>query len=97
MLLTGRQLTARSALKYGLVDEVVPNEILLEAASEIATGGKRERRQRREELTRLKRLFMENRLGRKIVLGQARKKVIAKTRGKLSGAAQDHRRGSYRA
>ena len=36
MILTGKQLRARQALKAGLVDEVVPHAILLEAAVERA-------------------------------------------------------------
>jgi 3-hydroxyacyl-CoA dehydrogenase/enoyl-CoA hydratase/3-hydroxybutyryl-CoA epimerase len=36
MILTGKQLRARQALKAGLVDEVVPHSILLEAAVELA-------------------------------------------------------------
>lgn len=36
MILTGKQLRARQALKAGLVDDVVPQTILLEAAVELA-------------------------------------------------------------
>src|SRR5690606_36851673 len=36
MILTGKQLRARQALKAGLVDDVVPHAILLEAAVELA-------------------------------------------------------------
>jgi 3-hydroxyacyl-CoA dehydrogenase/enoyl-CoA hydratase/3-hydroxybutyryl-CoA epimerase len=36
MILTGKQLRAKQALKVGLVDEVVPHSILLEAAVELA-------------------------------------------------------------
>jgi 3-hydroxyacyl-CoA dehydrogenase/enoyl-CoA hydratase/3-hydroxybutyryl-CoA epimerase len=35
MILTGKQLRARQALKAGLVDDVVPQSILLEAAVEL--------------------------------------------------------------
>jgi 3-hydroxyacyl-CoA dehydrogenase/enoyl-CoA hydratase/3-hydroxybutyryl-CoA epimerase len=37
MILTGKQLRARQALKAGLVDDVVPVSILLDAAAELAT------------------------------------------------------------
>ncbi|VFT75846.1 enoyl-CoA hydratase [Klebsiella aerogenes] len=40
MMLTGRQLRARQALKAGLVDEVVPQAILLQAAVELALKGR---------------------------------------------------------
>lgn len=36
MILTGKQLRAKQALKLGLVDDVVPHSILLEAAVELA-------------------------------------------------------------
>jgi len=40
MMLTGRQLRPRQALKAGLVDEVVPQTILLQAAVELALKGR---------------------------------------------------------
>jgi 3-hydroxyacyl-CoA dehydrogenase/enoyl-CoA hydratase/3-hydroxybutyryl-CoA epimerase len=42
MILTGKQLRARQALKAGLVDEVVPHSILLDAAVELALKGVRQ-------------------------------------------------------
>lgn len=44
MILTGKQLRARQALKAGLVDDVVPHAILLEAAVELALKGRQARR-----------------------------------------------------
>lgn len=44
MILTGKQLRARQALKAGLVDEVVPHAILLEAAVELALKGRQAKR-----------------------------------------------------
>ena len=44
MILTGKQLRARQALKAGLVDDVVPHSILLEAAVELALKGRQARR-----------------------------------------------------
>ncbi len=44
MILTGKQLRARQALKAGLVDEVVPHAILLEAAVERALKGRQAKR-----------------------------------------------------
>jgi 3-hydroxyacyl-CoA dehydrogenase/enoyl-CoA hydratase/3-hydroxybutyryl-CoA epimerase len=44
MILTGKQLRARQALKAGLVDEVVPQSILLEAAVELALKGRQAKR-----------------------------------------------------
>lgn len=39
MILTGKQLRAKQALKLGLVDDVVPHSILLEAAVELGEEG----------------------------------------------------------
>ncbi len=39
-MLTGKQLRPRQALKAGLVDEVVPQAILLQAAVELALKGR---------------------------------------------------------
>ncbi|MFZ7872247.1 hypothetical protein [Escherichia coli] len=36
MILTGKQLRAKIGIKLGLVDDVVPHSILLEAAVELA-------------------------------------------------------------
>lgn len=51
MILTGRSVDARKALRTGLVDEVVPEAILVDialtAAEHLARGGKRPRRRRR--------------------------------------------------
>lgn len=44
MILTGKQLRARQALKAGTVDEVVPHAILLEAAVELALKGRQAKR-----------------------------------------------------
>ncbi len=44
MILTGKQLRARQALKVGLVNEVVPHSILLEAAVELALKGRQAKR-----------------------------------------------------
>ena len=40
MILTGKQLRPKQALRVGLVDEVVPHAILLEAAVELAIKGR---------------------------------------------------------
>lgn len=41
MMLTGKQLRAKQALKMGLVDDVVPESILLQTAIEMALAGAR--------------------------------------------------------
>ncbi|PWG62065.1 fatty acid oxidation complex subunit alpha FadJ [Spiribacter halobius] len=80
LMLTGRQVDSRRALRLGLVDERVPASILEEAAARIALGDAPPRR--RELRTQLVRWATTgNRLGRRLVLGQARKRTLAKTRG----------------
>ena len=56
MILTGRPVDARRALKIGLVDEVAPAEYLLEAAERIvreAAGGRRRARRNGDALARV--------------------------------------------
>ncbi len=85
LLLTGKQLDAKRAKKAGLVDEVVPEAILLEVACKKALelAGKRgEPKRRPSGFDALKdRALKETGLGRKVVFDQARKSLMAKTRG----------------
>lgn len=80
LMLTGRHVRAERARKLGLVDEVVAPAILLEAAVKRAQdlAGK----PRREEKGGLLRWAMEgNPIGRGLVFDQARKQMLAKTKG----------------
>lgn len=87
LMLTGRQVDSRRALRLGLVDERVPASILETAAARIALGDPPPRR--REVRTRLLRwLTTGNRLGRRVVIGQARKRTLAKTRGNYPAPPQ---------
>ncbi len=84
LLLTGRQIDARKARKLGLVDEVVPEPILLEVAIDHALtlaekGRRKAKKALREELSEW--ALAENPLGRKVVFDQARKALLKKTRG----------------
>jgi 3-hydroxyacyl-CoA dehydrogenase/enoyl-CoA hydratase/3-hydroxybutyryl-CoA epimerase len=88
MMLTGRQVDARRALRMGLVDEVVPSSILLEAAVEralsLAPGGARSRSPRRvmSGKERLKEAAVSgNAIGRVVLFSQAKKQLLAKTHG----------------
>ncbi|HEY7516420.1 MAG TPA: enoyl-CoA hydratase-related protein, partial [Vicinamibacteria bacterium] len=76
LILTGRSLKATKALRAGLVDEVVPQPVLLEAAKRAALGlalGKITPRRHGIPIT--------ERLGRLVIFHQARRGVIAKTNG----------------
>ncbi len=99
LLLTGKQIDARRARKMGLVDEVVPSAIVVDAAAERALGLARsgEARQKKPleslrgffqsgELTEL--ALAENPLGRKVVFEQAKKKLLAKTHGHYPAPAK---------
>ncbi|HEY8427424.1 MAG TPA: 3-hydroxyacyl-CoA dehydrogenase NAD-binding domain-containing protein, partial [Sandaracinaceae bacterium] len=89
LLLTGKQIDARRAKKIGLVDEVVPEAILVDVAAERAlrlaskTDEKGRKRWKevldREQLERW--ALTENPLGRKVVFDQAKKALLKKTRG----------------
>ena len=76
MILTGKQLRARQALKAGLVDEVVPHSILLEAAVERA---KQERPASRRLPVRER--LLAGPLARNLVFSMAGKKTEQKTKG----------------
>lgn len=89
MLLTGKQIDARKAKKLGLVDEVVPEPILVDVAAEHALrlakkAGKKSKKSlkdffKKEELQEW--ALTENPLGRKVVFDQAKKALLKKTRG----------------
>jgi 3-hydroxyacyl-CoA dehydrogenase/enoyl-CoA hydratase/3-hydroxybutyryl-CoA epimerase len=95
LILSGKPVRARKALKIALVDEVVPAPLLLDVARrrarELADGTVR--RQARSELQRLRKgvapalqtlqqlALEENRLGREVVFREARKKLLERTRG----------------
>ncbi|REL26166.1 fatty acid oxidation complex subunit alpha FadJ [Thalassotalea euphylliae] len=79
MMLTGKQLRAKQALKIGLVDDVVPNTILLETAEKLALAGKVKAKKLKRSL--VDNLLEGNSIGRKIVFDQASKSVLAKTKG----------------
>lgn len=75
MILTGKQLRARQALKAGLVDDVVPQTILLEAAVELA----KERLAQRTLPVRER--ILAGPLGRALLFRLVRKKTAQKTQG----------------
>nr|CAB3504950.1 unnamed protein product [Digitaria exilis] len=81
MILTGKQLRARQALKAGLVDEVVPHAILLEAAVELALKG----RQAKRPLPVRERV-LAGPLGRTLLFSMAGKKTEQKTKGNYPAA-----------
>ncbi|MEH8019021.1 fatty acid oxidation complex subunit alpha FadJ [Rheinheimera muenzenbergensis] len=79
MILTGKQLRAAQAKKAGLVDEVVPNSILLDAAVKRALKGKPQREQ--IKLNLVGKVLERTPFGRNVLFSQARKQTLKKTQG----------------
>ncbi|HDG1669491.1 TPA: fatty acid oxidation complex subunit alpha FadJ [Kluyvera ascorbata] len=76
MILTGKQLRARQALKAGLVDEVVPHSILLEAAAEYVLKPRHDHRR-----LPVRERILAGPLGRNLLFSMAAKKTAQKTQG----------------
>lgn len=84
MMLTGKQLRASQALKAGLVNDVVPNSILIETAEKMALAGNFKPAAKSKSITvsSLINSFLEDSsVGRGIVYKQATKSVLSKTKG----------------
>jgi 3-hydroxyacyl-CoA dehydrogenase/enoyl-CoA hydratase/3-hydroxybutyryl-CoA epimerase len=79
MMLTGKQLRPKQALKAGLVNDVVPNSVLLDVAEKMALAGKKSAKPRKQSF--IDKLLENNALGRKVVFDQATKSVLSKTKG----------------
>ena len=79
MMLTGKQLRAKQAVKAGLVNDMVPNTILLDTAVKMALKGKPKANQPKQAL--MTRLLENNPFGRKILFDQAGKQVMKQTKG----------------
>ncbi|MFB0981107.1 MAG: fatty acid oxidation complex subunit alpha FadJ [Alteromonadaceae bacterium] len=84
MMLTGKQLRAKQALKAGLVVDVVPNSILISAAENLvlAAEGKASKiKKNHRKISTLDKALEGNAVGRKVIFSQATKSVLAKTKG----------------
>ena len=79
MILTGKQLRAAQAKKAGLVDDVVPKSILLEAAIKLALKGKPKRGP--VKLNLVGKVLERTPFGRNVLFSQARKQTLKKTQG----------------
>ncbi|HFZ8994315.1 TPA: fatty acid oxidation complex subunit alpha FadJ [Citrobacter freundii] len=76
MILTGKSLRPKQALKLGLVDEVVPCTILLEAAVQLAL-----RESSRQRNLPVRERVLSGPLGRTLLFRLARQKTARKTQG----------------
>ncbi|MGK0408379.1 MAG: 3-hydroxyacyl-CoA dehydrogenase/enoyl-CoA hydratase/3-hydroxybutyryl-CoA epimerase [Shewanella psychromarinicola] len=79
MMLTGKQIRPKQALKMGLVNDVVPNSILLETAIELAKKGKRAIKPVVQ--SKINQFLESTSFTRDIIFDQARKQVLKKTQG----------------
>lgn len=86
MMLTGKQLRPKQAVKMGLVDDAVPESILLETAVEMALKGKRAPKKVKKSL--VTRLLEGTPPGRNIIFDQAGKQVEKKTHGNYPAPAK---------
>ncbi|GLX81256.1 fatty acid oxidation complex subunit alpha FadJ [Thalassotalea eurytherma] len=79
MMLTGKQLRAKQALKAGIVNDVVPESVLIRTAEEMIETGKVKPKARK--MSFMDKVLEGNALGRKVVFDQAKKTVLSKTKG----------------
>ena len=79
MMLTGKQLRGIQALKAGLVNDVVPNSVLLKSAEQLALSGKAKPKARK--LSIMDKLLEGNGLGRSVLFNKATKMVLSQTKG----------------
>jgi len=86
MMLTGKQIRPKQALKMGLVNDVVPQSILLQTAIEMALAGKRAGHSVKKSL--LNQLLEGTNLGRNLIFNQALKQVAQKTQGNYPAPAK---------
>jgi len=79
MMLTGSPVRAKQAKKYGIVDDMVPQSILLDVAIEMAQKPIKKRSLKKDMTARV----LENTgFGRNILFKKARQATLAKTMGK---------------
>ncbi|MCA1898556.1 fatty acid oxidation complex subunit alpha FadJ [Shewanella putrefaciens] len=86
MMLTGKQIRPKQALKMGLVNDVVPQTILLQTAVEMALAGKRAPKPVKKSL--VNQVLEGTSFGRNIIFDQATKQVEKKTQGNYPALAK---------
>jgi len=86
MMLTGKQIRPKQALKMGLVHDVVPNAILLETAVELAKKGKNAIKPVVQ--SKLNQFLESTSFTRDIIFNQARKQVLKQTQGNYPAPAK---------
>ena len=86
MMLTGKQLRPKQALKLGLVSDVVPESILLDAAIKLAKSGKITANPKKKSF--VNKVLEGTPVGRNIIFDQAGKQVQKKTQGNYPAPAK---------
>jgi 3-hydroxyacyl-CoA dehydrogenase / enoyl-CoA hydratase / 3-hydroxybutyryl-CoA epimerase len=85
MMLTGASVRAKQALKYGIVDDMVPHSILLDVAIEQAKKPKPKRV--KPKLNLMGKILEQTPVGRNLMFSQARKQTASKTQGNYPSPA----------
>lgn len=84
IILAGKAVDGRKAVKLGLIDECVPQQQLEERALKYAlevVSGKRGKRRKQFKPRSVLEKFLESPLGRPVVFSQAKKTVVSQTKG----------------
>ena len=82
MITTGSPAYSGKAVRIGLVDEVTKREYLMDAAMAAVAGNLPKTRKRKTSIAaKVEKLLEKNILGRKFLMGKARKAVLANTHG----------------
>ncbi len=86
MMLTGKQIRPKQAIKMGLVNDVVPESILLQTAVELALTGKKA--SAKSQTSFINRMLEATPVGRNLIFDQALKQVNRKTHGNYPAPAK---------
>ncbi|MGL5391676.1 MAG: fatty acid oxidation complex subunit alpha FadJ [Shewanella sp.] len=86
MMLTGKQIRPKQALKMGLVSDVVPHSILLQTAVEMALAGKAVAKPVKKSF--VNQVLEGTSFGRNLIFDQAAKQVEKKTQGNYPAPAK---------
>ncbi len=86
LILTGRAVDGRKALKLGLIDALLPEARFLDEVRTFALGKVDKQRRDESELNFKELLLEKNPVGRMILFDQARKKTLETTRGHYPAA-----------
>lgn len=81
MMLTGASVRAKQAKKYGIVDDMVPQSILLDVAIEMAKKPKPKPKRKGPKLDVMGKFLENTSVGRNLMFKQARKQTASKTQG----------------